>query len=424
MSLSSQTDVKRDDFSGKVLLGSASAGQRETTVAEIERSRRRDSWGPQGEAEYMERVKLKATAMAREIVTRASHEAKQMRDKAYQEGYEQGAAQAQQQLEQAQQEIGESLTQALAQVQQGARQIWAEHRQTLLAVVTMAVSKALGTELAQRRQEVLAYLFDEAVQTLDSQRRLLVRAHPEDTDYLKALLEEAKARYPDLRQWKVRQDPNLTPGGLVLESEAGMVDNSLEGRLAAVEGIFDQLMLPVDDEQLLAQPVEPQYIPEPIPEPVPEPIPEPEPVQQVMPEPVPVPAPQPDPAPQPVVAQPEQQVMPEPAPAPEPVAEPLPEPVSERVEALQDFDTTPQVAPEPEPAAAMDQDAINAMLSGDAAPAAPEPAPEPEPAAAMDQDAINAMLSGDAAPAAPEPAPKPEPAAAAMDQDAINALLG
>jgi flagellar assembly protein FliH len=46
----------------------------------------------------------------------------------------------------------------------------------------------------------------------------------------------------------VRADPKITPGGLVLETDQGMADNTLEGRWKAIEPILDQLALNPDGD--------------------------------------------------------------------------------------------------------------------------------------------------------------------------------
>jgi flagellar assembly protein FliH len=75
-----------------------------------------------------------------------------------------------------------------------------------------------------------------------------VRVHPEDEETMRELLETGKERHPGLERWTVRTDPSMQPGGLVLESDQGMVDNSLGGRREMVAHVLDQLALPAEHD--------------------------------------------------------------------------------------------------------------------------------------------------------------------------------
>jgi len=116
---------------------------------------------------------------------------------------------------------------------------------------------------------------------------------------------------------------------------------------------------------------------------------------------------------------------PEPAPAPETSGGKMSQDAIEALLAANAAPAEPEPAPAPEASGGkMSQDAIEALLAANAAPAEPEPAPAPETSGGkMSQDAIEALLAANAAPAEPEPAPAPETSGGKMSQDAIEALL-
>jgi len=248
MSLSSQPDKP---LTGRVIIGLGGQGPGETTVEEIE-SRRRGSagpgWSPKTEEEYLRRVRERATSMAKDILEKAMAEAEAVREQAAKEGFEQGMAQAQEQVQTMLQEQADTLAGMLGTLQNAGPALWEKHREDMVAVVRLAVEKAVRLELDSHRSEILAGLLDQALESIDNLRGLSVRVHPGDAEGMELLLEQAKARHPDLERWRVKADKTLSPGGLVVESDQGMVDNSLEVRHKAINDILDQLDLANGDD--------------------------------------------------------------------------------------------------------------------------------------------------------------------------------
>ena len=95
---------------------------------------------------------------------------------------------------------------------------------------------------------VLQVLLSEAVEALDARGQLMVRVNPEDEETMLELMQIASAKYPSLAHWTVKGDPSLNVGGMVVESDNGMVDNSQEGRRAVIRSILDNLSLPALDQ--------------------------------------------------------------------------------------------------------------------------------------------------------------------------------
>jgi flagellar assembly protein FliH len=229
---------------GRVFMGVGSGQSMQLTLDDLKGHESIGRWSKELEQEVMERVQVKAAAKARDIVAKGMAEARELRGKAREEGYAEGVAQAQQQLEQAHHEMADSLGQALDAIQQGSESIWKHHREELASLVRIAVEKILNIELASQRQEVLAGFLDQAVEALEEHAGLTLTVHPEDQEAMHQVLTLASQRYPRLSAWRVKTDPAMQPGGLLVESDHGMVDNTLEGRMAIVEPILRRLELP------------------------------------------------------------------------------------------------------------------------------------------------------------------------------------
>ncbi len=247
MSSSDATTKQSLKITGRVFMGVGSGQSMELSIDDLQHHESLGRWSKELEQEVMERVQAKAAAKARDIVAAAMVEARELRAKATEEGYADGVTQAQQQLEQAHQEMADSLGQALAAVQQGSETIWKHHREALVSLVRIAVEKILNIELGNQRHEVLAGFLDQAVEALEAHAGLTLTVHPEDHEAMHQVLAMAAQRYPKLSAWRVKTDPAMQPGGLLVESDHGMVDNTIEGRMAIVEPILRQLELPIEE---------------------------------------------------------------------------------------------------------------------------------------------------------------------------------
>lgn len=265
MSLSKQKvpDIQPQlQVTGRVIVGGIKNNTAtERTLTELMTSReKRPIWTPDEEMAFIDRVTQKAREKAKIILAEALAEAGRMRVQAreqgyaegraqgYEEGYQQGYTEAQQLAEQqlaaAHQEMADSLAQALAAIQEGSEVIWTTYRQDLADLLRLCVEKITSAELSANRGAILHGLLFKAVEQLEGHRGLTIRVHPEDEPTMAELIEQSRDRYPALDAWRLKTDPQMLPGGLVVESEQGKMDSSLEGRWSVLKDVLDELTLP------------------------------------------------------------------------------------------------------------------------------------------------------------------------------------
>ncbi|BBD09348.1 FliH/SctL family protein [Desulfovibrio ferrophilus] len=240
MSLSNDNATRN---TGRVIMGLGSQGPMETSLSELQGQRDLTKWTSKTEEEYMTRVRDRATGAAKQIISQAMTKAAELREQGKAEGLQDATNQAQAYLDELAEQHALTLAQAMAALEQGANQLWNEHRQDIVTLVSMVVRKVINLEMDSRREEILASVMDQALEAIDSQRELRIKVNPVDEEAVTGLMERAKALHPGLERWSVRPDDNLQPGGMVLESAQGMVDNSMEGRWQIVEAVLDQLGL-------------------------------------------------------------------------------------------------------------------------------------------------------------------------------------
>jgi flagellar assembly protein FliH len=224
----------------RVVMGAGMAGPSEMTINEIE-GNKTPVLDENTELAFWARVRAKAQSKAREILNQAMAEAENIRQQARQEGLAQGLADAQQACQAELAAVGATLAGVLEGLEGERPALWARHRQEFAALLKLSVEKTLHTELDERRREILHNLLEQAIELLDTRSGFTVFVHPDDEAAVAPLLEEARKGHPGLGPWRIKSDPTLTSGGVRLESEAGMVDNTLDTRFQQISELLDRV---------------------------------------------------------------------------------------------------------------------------------------------------------------------------------------
>lgn len=240
MSLSkSENDQKF--YTGRVIMGLDSNNKsQEMTLQEME-GKKKPTWNDDTDREYFERVKIKAQNMAKEIIAKAMTEAETIRANAQTEGYAAGQQQAAQEAEQHMIGFSQNLTQTLTAIQEQSRNVVLAQSTDAVQLVFMVIEKTLAVEMESRRQEILYSLLDEALARIDSLTQLVIKISPADAEIITPLLERAQAEHPDLEKWRIKQDQTIENGGIIVEAEDAVIDNTVTSRWEGVQEILAQL---------------------------------------------------------------------------------------------------------------------------------------------------------------------------------------
>lgn len=231
------------------------------------------------EKDYFDKIRAKATALATQIlaearadaeavVAEAQQKAQDLRqtiheeartlgfEEGYTKGYEEGSAkgheeayqssldESKEELEALRTNMADSVSVVIHAINEQTSAIFNRWREDILAVCRLAVEKITAVQLHEERAASLKTLINEAVATLHKDRRLVITVNPEDEAVIADILDSTKTRYPDIAVWEVRPNPEITPGGLVIESEFSLAESLVESRKAAVNSIFAHLTLP------------------------------------------------------------------------------------------------------------------------------------------------------------------------------------
>lgn len=244
-------------YTGRVIMGCDTPGPDVLTIQEIEGKRHKPVWDEGTEVEYIARCRDKAQTIARDIISQAMAKA-EVDAEAVREAGRQEVAQA---VEAARQQAYDDTTAAyqaqydamaqtlggLLQVIQGmGQEVWQSRRRDFVTLAKSFTEKALRVEMDRRRAEILSSLMDEAVSRLEGHREFVLKVAAQDFELASDLVEEVKAKRPDLGQWRIVTDETLTEGGVVLETSDLLCDNALHSRLELIAPVLEQMELPED----------------------------------------------------------------------------------------------------------------------------------------------------------------------------------
>ncbi|WP_320009160.1 FliH/SctL family protein [Maridesulfovibrio sp.] len=239
MSLSNTEDKKF--YTGRVIMGLDSNNKtQEMTIQEME-GKKKPTWDEDTDREYYERVKAKAQSMAREIIAKAMSEAETIKANAQAEGYASGQQKAAKETEQNMIGFSQNLNQILHGIQESSYNVLMSQSADAISLVFMVIEKTLAVEMESRRQEILAALLDEALNRIDSQTQLIIKVSPADADIIGPLLVQAQSEHPDLAKWRIKSDPSIENGGIIVEATDAMIDNTVTSRWEGVQEIIGQL---------------------------------------------------------------------------------------------------------------------------------------------------------------------------------------
>lgn len=163
------------------------------------------------------------------------------------EGFNAGLERAREEVAQFRANMGASLAEVLQGVHVQCGVIFEGWRKELTELLKVCVEKIAGLVLDEHRRLVLDRLIMDAVRQLGDRRCITLRVRPEDEAAAADLFAAAKERLPDIGQWMVVGDPGLESGGVVAESQSGIVDNRLELYTKLVDDILRRLVLPATE---------------------------------------------------------------------------------------------------------------------------------------------------------------------------------
>lgn len=187
---------------------------------------------------YLQQVKGEAG----HVLDEARHQAEALRGQAAEQGRQAALEAARRMLHEELDKRLESVLPALAEAARQidlARQEWVRHWESHL--VSMAVSiaeKIVRREIAQE-PEVTLSIIQESLELAAGGGTIRLRLNPDDHSTLGEKVERLSHALGNLGQMEIEADPQVAPGGCVLRTEFGEIDQRIETQLKRIHQELD-----------------------------------------------------------------------------------------------------------------------------------------------------------------------------------------
>ena len=111
---------------------------------------------------------------------------------------------------------------------------FAQWESGVVKLATAIAARVIRREVRQEPKITLDWVA-ESLQMIASQRRMIVRLHPEDYAALRNEVETLAARLHGLAPTEIVADSNISRGGCRADTESGTIDHQIESQLNRIE---------------------------------------------------------------------------------------------------------------------------------------------------------------------------------------------
>lgn len=176
----------------------------------------------------------KVREQAKQILVEATKEAAALKAKAQQDGQKAATAAAEKQVDQrllAQLQPAIAVLQAAAKEISASRQSWVTGWERSAVSLACAIAARVVRREVEREPRVTLKLVREALDLASGQASVRLRLSARDHAALGAHVQEIAASLGGLGKVEIVADATLSPGGCRIETEQGVIDQTLEAQL-------------------------------------------------------------------------------------------------------------------------------------------------------------------------------------------------
>ena len=169
----------------------------------------------------------------RSLVSRAQQEAINIKENAKIEGYNEG-------LKKAEGDIA-SLTEAVNKFLGAKEEIYNEISPKILDI-SMEVAKKIIKQEVETNKDILFGIITDALEKLTkNEKQIVLKVSPEDRDYVKLNIENLLEKLQLDARISVQHDIKLSRGSVIVETNNGLIDASIETGLQIIEQMFKSI---------------------------------------------------------------------------------------------------------------------------------------------------------------------------------------
>lgn len=198
----------------------------------------RDTFEAKSDAQQ---IRERAEAQASQLLTEARDEAEAVKTKAEEEAKTILAEAKEAGLKLGREEGLEALMEATLRANADTEAL----QETLVPQIkTLAVAiarRVIGRELEFHPEAVVAIVKQALGDKARQRREITLRVHPDDAQMLKDSRAELLEMLSRCKEISIREDADIAPHGVIIETEAGIIDAQLETQLGVLERLLQSM---------------------------------------------------------------------------------------------------------------------------------------------------------------------------------------
>ncbi len=125
--------------------------------------------------------------------------------------------------------------------EQRIKQMEHELQKMILPLALRAAKKIVGREL-QSNPETIVDIVRQTLKPVTQNHHIRIFVAKEDKEILEQKKKELKAILEQVQTFIIEEKEDITPGGCIIETEAGIINASLENQWRALESAFEAFM--------------------------------------------------------------------------------------------------------------------------------------------------------------------------------------
>ncbi|MFL2807943.1 MAG: FliH/SctL family protein, partial [bacterium] len=175
-----------------------------------------------------------AEQQRKKLMSETEAKVQQIKDEAYKEGFEAGRIQGMQQLYD---EAGPLTQQANKILEQlgSLRKVVRFQAEEELVKLALQISKNIVAEEIKLNQDVIKNIVQVALHETEVQGKIYLYLHPDDYDFLLKSKTELERYLSEEQNLVIRQNPEMTPGSINVESDEEIISRSIEEQFNLIE---------------------------------------------------------------------------------------------------------------------------------------------------------------------------------------------
>jgi len=114
-----------------------------------------------------------------------------------------------------------------------------ELQQQIIPIALKAAKKIVATQLELKPETILDIVLQALTPAVHS-RRVIIYVNKEDNEILEAHKPKIKAILDQLQTLSIQERADISPGGCIIETEAGIINVTIENQWRALEAAFEK----------------------------------------------------------------------------------------------------------------------------------------------------------------------------------------